>query len=67
MAQWVELHRKFDWVAPGGRSMKAFDPGQHYMTQDQAEEVVRQGAGKKIDKPADKKTTKAGKVVDADE
>jgi hypothetical protein len=46
--------------------MKSWPVGQHYMTQDQADDAVRVGAGKAIDRPTGKKTTKAGKVVDAD-
>lgn len=64
MTTWVRLDRKFDWRAPNGRAMKAFPPGEHFMTDPQADEAERVGAGKRIDKPAGKKTTKAGQAVD---
>ncbi len=66
MASWVHLTQIFDWTGPNGRSMKSFPVGDHYMTDDQASEAERRGAGKKIDKPDGKKTTKAGVVIDAD-
>lgn len=67
MAVWVELHQKFDWRAPNGRAMKAFPVGEHYMTDEQADEAERVGAGKRLEKkPEGKKVTKAGQAKDAD-
>lgn len=66
MASWVRLTQKYDWRTPNGRGMKAFPVGEHYMTDDQADEAERRGAGVRIDKPAGKKTTKAGQARDAD-
>lgn len=65
MASWVRLNRKFDWIGPGGRSMKSFPVGDFYMTDDQAGEAERVGAGKKISRPDGKKTDKAGGTVNA--
>ena len=64
MTSWVRLDRKFDWRVPGKRAMKAFPAGDHFMTDEQADEAERVGAGVRIDKPAGKKTSKAGYVVD---
>lgn len=64
MAAWVELTEKYDWRAPNGRAMKAFPVGQHYVTDDQADEVERLGKGKRIDRPDGKKVGKDGQVKD---
>lgn len=66
MASWVSLTRKFDWLTPTGRGMKAFPVGDHYMTDDQADEAERVGAGKRVTRPSGKKVTKAGQARNAD-
>jgi hypothetical protein len=66
MTAWVSLTRKFDYRIPGKRAMKAFHPGDVFMTDAEADEAERQGAGKRIEKPDGKKVTKAGQTVDAD-
>lgn len=65
MTSWVSLDRKFDWRVPGKRAMKAFPPGEHFMTDEQADEAERVGAGRRVDKPEGKRTTKAGQTKDA--
>lgn len=66
MAAWVELSRKFDWRVPGKRSWKAFPVGEHYMTDEQADEAERIGAGKRVSRPEGKKVGKDGQVKNAD-
>lgn len=63
MAKWVETHRIWDWLTPGGRSMRCFQPGLHYMTDAQADEVVRVGAGVVVERPDGGKVTKGGKIA----
>lgn len=65
MAVWVETNRIFDWRAKNARGaprgMKTFGVGEHFMTEEQAGEAERQGAGKRMkDPPADKRTDKTG-------
>lgn len=64
MTSWVSLERKFDFRV--GRAIKAFSPGEVFMTDAEANEAERQGAGKRIERPAGKKTTKDGQTVNAD-
>lgn len=64
MAKWVETHRIWDWRGQGTRSMVCFQPGMHYMTDAQADEAVRVGAGAVVDRPAGSKVSKGGKVAD---
>ena len=63
MAAWVRLTAALEWVGPGGRSMKSFPPGDHYLTDDQATEAERQGVGERIERPKGAKVDKAGKTV----
>lgn len=65
MTAWVEISRKFDWRVPGKRAMKSFPVGEHFMTDEQADEAERVGAGKRIERPAGKKVGKDGQVKDA--
>lgn len=65
MAVWVETNRLFDWRAPNAkgasRQMRTFEVGQHFMTEEQAAEAERLGAGKRMAAPpADKGTDKSG-------
>lgn len=67
MAVWVETNRIFDWRQPGSRgasrAMKTFPVGEHFMTEEQAAEAERQGAGKRMAKPpADKSVDKSGQT-----
>lgn len=66
MTAWVRVDRKFDYRIPGRRAMKAFQPGDVFMTDAEADEAERQGAGKRIEKPDGKKVTKAGQTVDVE-
>jgi hypothetical protein len=64
MAVWVNMDRKFDWRVPGKRAMKSFPPGEHYMTEEQATEAERVGAGTRMaERPEGKKVTKAGQTA----
>ena len=63
MAAWVRLTAALEWVGPGGRSMKSFPPGDHYLTDDQATEAERQGVGSRMaERPAGTKVDKAGQT-----
>lgn len=59
MGKWVSLHRKWDW-RNGTRSMRCFDPGTHFVTDAQADEAIRVGAGHVVPKPAGVKVDKRG-------
>lgn len=60
MSKWVELNQIFDWRGTM-RHMKSFPVGEHLMTDAQAEEAERRGAGRILPgKPVDApKTPKA--------
>jgi hypothetical protein len=63
MAAWVTLTATLEWVAPGGRSMKSFPPGDHYLTEDQATEAERQGVGsRRVERPKGAKVGKDGQT-----
>lgn len=63
MAAWVRLTAALEWVGPGGRSMKSFPPGDHYLTDDQATEAERQGVGERLaERPKGAKVDKAGQT-----
>lgn len=67
MAAWVRLTAALEWVGPGGRSMKSFPPGDHYLTDDQATEAERQGVGTRLaERPTGKRAGKDGQARDAD-
>lgn len=65
MTTWVSLHEIYDWRGPNDRAMKSFPPGEHFVTEDQAADIERQGKGKRIERPDDKKTSKAGQTTHA--
>lgn len=63
MAKWVEVTQKFDWRETM-RHMRTFAPGNHLMTDAQAEDMVRRGAGKVLeDRPEDAPKTPKAKPV----
>ena len=61
MGKWVSLHRKWDW-RNGTRSMRCFEVGVHFVTDAQASEAVRVGAGVVVSRPEGVMVGKDGRV-----
>lgn len=63
MAAWVRLTRNFDW-RNGMRFMKSFPVGDHYLTDSQADEAERVGAGDRLPaRPSNRRVAKDGQTV----
>lgn len=56
----IAVSEKVDWIAPNGRRILAFSPGQHTVKREVGEELVARGKAVEIDPPtADEAKKKA--------